>query len=147
MSATSFKFRYPLSQNPIVSDERNTVLYPYGRWADFATSGSWYLSGREIPERSYFGDDFNLSARPITRVIEPTVLEYAPIAPAIVDAEREVDVAAAAPVVVFPRERVLLNDRFAALGAQSQERRNHTLLWVLLALLGAAVLLHVTTRK
>lgn len=132
MSATSFNYRYSLNTNPSVADQTNTILYPFSRWPTQATSGNWYLGNRQIAERSFFGDDFNLSARPITRVIEPTVLAYPPIAAQQPCQQQEV------PVVVSP---VLLNDRFAAIGAQTavasdQQQQLRVLFLVLLAIAG-----------
>lgn len=133
MSATSFQYRYPLSTNPSVADQRNTLLYPYPSWASNYASGAWFLGGREIPERSFFGEDFNLSARPITRVVEPTVLAYTPVSNLLPTNE--------VPVVVSPNNYPLvLNDRFAAIGAQASAAQTQSILiLVLLVIAGFAV--------
>lgn len=123
MAATSFQFRYPLNRNPYVADEAAEVIYPYSRWGDFATSSNLYVYGRQVPQRSFFGHDLNLSARPITRLVQPSVLEYVPldrVSPISLDPASggvsycSGDVKTVAPIVASP----ILNNRFAALGAQ-----------------------------
>lgn len=56
------------------------MIYPYSQWGSYGTSSDLYVYGRQIPFRSYFGQDVNLTARPISRVIEPNVIQYAPVA-------------------------------------------------------------------
>lgn len=148
MSTESFQFRYPLNRNPYVADQKNPVIYPYARFASLETSPYLYVYGRQVPFRSYFGEDLNLSARPITRTIQPSVLQYEPIVTPELSCEKS-------PVSLVP----VLNDRFASilagqnvdevkkwdrinkglLGAQIQEQQQksnqRTILIVILALL------------
>lgn len=116
MSTASFQFRDPLNRNPYVADQSNPIIYPYARWGDFATSPYLYVYGRPLDFRSYYGEDLNLSARPITRVIQPTVLEYAALQP------RQPSLASLTGqcgtrglVNDLP---LVLNNRFASIGAQ-----------------------------
>ena len=143
MSANSFAYRYGLNRNPYVADENVSIIYPYERWGTNAASGNFYVYGRELPSRSYFGDDANLSARPITRVIQPSVLEYLPPFECALHktfhyceegrrhhhhhgpyrgVHGEGHEYGGVPVTVAPivASRVL-NNRFAALGAQAED--------------------------
>lgn len=104
MSTESFQFRYPLNRNPYVADQKNPVIYPYARFASLETSPYLYVYGRQVPFRSYFGEDLNLSARPITRTIQPSVLQYEPILTPELSCNE-------ASVSLVP----VLNDRFASL--------------------------------
>lgn len=81
MSYSSFQFRDPLNRSPYVSDSSSPVLYPYARWSTTATSPALYVYGKQVPFRSYFPEDVNLSARPISRVIAPSVLDYTSLTP------------------------------------------------------------------
>ena len=109
---TSFQFRYPLNRNPYVADQTVPLIYPWAQWGDYSTSSNLYVYGRQVPFRSYFPTDVNLSARPVSRIIQPTVIEYAPIA-APVNAQPP---ATQVPVTVTP----LLENRFAALNGGNQ---------------------------
>jgi hypothetical protein len=113
MSATSFQFRYPLNRNPYISAENEPIIYPYSAWGDFAEGSNKYVYGsRKIPFRSYFGQDVNLTARPISRIVQPSVVQYAPIvSPNSVDNN--------IPVTVAPT--LTLGNRFAALNAGEQQ--------------------------
>lgn len=132
---TSFQFRDPLNRNPYVADQKSPVIYPYARWGDFATNPYLYVYGRPLDFRSYYGEDLNLSARPITRTIQPRVLQYA--APeAVTVAPKLVDTG------------VALNNRFAALGAQVDDaRRRNQLLALMLVLLAAAGIAALVMRR
>ena len=79
MSVESFQFRYPLNRNPYVADQSSPIIYPYSRFASLETNPNLYVYGRQLPFRSYFGEDMNLSARPISRTIQPAILEYRPM--------------------------------------------------------------------
>ena len=122
MSTESFQFRYPLSVEPRVADQHSPIIYPYSRWGDFATNPHLYVYGRPLDFRSYYGEDLNLSARPITRVIQPTVLEYDAIPPLAAVQQPsfmgQPEAASACNLIVGP---AVLNNRFAALGAAANE--------------------------
>lgn len=141
MAATSFQYKYPLSRAPYTSDQNAAIMYPYQNWSSNYSSGNFYLDGRNITPPSYFEEDLNLSARPITRVIQPHVLEYAPLScpfhGANCNCKHRQDTRMApmsiAPIVASP----VLNNRFAALGAQVGPSRNTlVILLVILALAG-----------
>lgn len=142
MAATSFQYNYPLNVNPRVADQNQAMIYPYQRWADNATSLSPYIYGRLLPEKSYYGEDLNLSARPITRVIQPHVLEYAPLMGCPFHGGKcdcvtgeDTRTIAVAPFVASP----VLNNRFAALGSQvTEKQRSFMYLLAILALVGVA---------
>jgi len=114
MSATSFQFRYPLNRNPYVAENETPILYPYPQFGEFATSSDLYVYGRAVPFRSYFGQDLNMTARPISRVIQPEVVEYAPIvSPTISEG-------LGTPVTISPTT-VTMGNRFTALNAGEQQ--------------------------
>jgi hypothetical protein len=162
MSTESFQFRYPLNRNPYVADQKNPVIYPYARFASLETSPYLYVYGRQVPFRSYFGEDLNLSARPITRTIQPSVLQYEPIVTPEMTCED-------ATVSLLPT----LNDRFASLipgqnvndlrqwdktnqgltGAQIQEQQKSTrqmwinILVLILGVAGAYLVYHYFVAK
>lgn len=154
MSATSFQYNYPLDRNPYVADQNAAVIYPFQKWGDNATSAEWYVYGRQLPQRSYFGEDMNLSARPITRVIEPTVTEYVSVPTRNNHNNQGCDLLeelntvypfrnlrtplnlqagqiSISPIMTSP----VLNSRFAALGAQSSPTSSSSSLLVALLIL------------
>ncbi len=133
MTATSFQFRYPLNRNPYVADEGEGIIYPFARWGDFATSSNFYVYGKQIPERSFFGEDLNLSARPITRLVQPPVLAYESLQPACpLAGQKRPMVETLNPVIMRP----VLNDRYSVYGAQtSEDLKQKRTLMILLALL------------
>ena len=153
MAATSFQYKYPLSIDPRVADQNQAVIYPWGQWADNYSSGSMYIYGRQLPERSYFGEDLNLSARPITRVIQPYVLEYAPLSCPFHGGPCEcarrkmwdtrTDAVSVTPVVVSP----VLNNRFAAMGSQVSEQQQSLIVLLLVLAVAGVVGFFVMRRR
>ena len=60
--------------------EANRAIFPYTAFSDLGGSSQYlYVYGRQLPFRSYYPADYNNTVEPMSRVIEPTVLEYAPI--------------------------------------------------------------------
>jgi len=122
MSCSSFQFRYPLNRNPYIADQATPIIYPYPQWGNYGASSSLYLLGRQIPFRSYFGQDVNLTARPISRVIQPSVVEYAPVVtPAQTDPAVSETSPTLVPITNGCPDRVALSNRFAALNAGNQQ--------------------------
>lgn len=118
MSATSFQFRYPLNRQPYVADQETPIIYPYPQWGDYGTSSNLYVYGsKKIPFRSYFGQDVNLTARPISRVIQPSVVEYAPISAPSTTGESSAAVTLAPTLV----PGVAFGNRFNALNSGDQQ--------------------------
>jgi hypothetical protein len=147
MAATSFQFRYPLNRNPYVAEAGEGIIYPYARWGDFATSSNFYVYGKQIPERSFFGEDLNLSARPITRLVQPPVLAYESLQPSCPltglamqsgqgGAPMSPMVETLNPIIMRP----VVNSRYAVYGAQTAEevtqKRTLMILLSILALAG-----------